>query len=333
MNPSISIIVPVYNVEQYIHKCIDSILAQSFKDFELIIVNDGSTDNGGRICDEYATLDNRITVFHKENGGLSSARNKGISLAKGNYIAFVDSDDFVHPKMYEILFNYVVSSSADIAICDYQEVNEDEKNEIEKLEFDSRVEKYNNVEALYQLYTTKGLQFVIACNKLFKSSLFNKIKFEEGMIHEDEFMAHRILYESEIIIYLPVKLYFYLQRKGSIINSKFNINRLDAVYAYKKRVDFFREINQYELQKMAEYNYVHLFFTFFFKVKDKVPNSKGKLKQVKSDFTKILIQLLKNPLFSKKEKILWIVYTINPSLFQLYVRFRNGTVLKERPFS
>lgn len=115
--PKISIIVPIYNVEKYIEKCIQSILNQTFSDFELILVNDGSTDSCGEICDKYKKLDDRIIVIHKVNGGLSSARNAGIDIARGEYIGFIDSDDYIHEKMYEILYNNAITYNSDIVIC------------------------------------------------------------------------------------------------------------------------------------------------------------------------------------------------------------------------
>ncbi|MEH7309214.1 glycosyltransferase, partial [Neobacillus drentensis] len=120
---TISIIVPIYNVEQFLPNCIDSILIQSFTDFELILVNDGSTDRSGEICDLYARMDNRIKVIHKPNGGVSSARNKGIDISKGNYIAFVDPDDTIEPKMYDVLLQSALRYKADIVVCPYKAIN------------------------------------------------------------------------------------------------------------------------------------------------------------------------------------------------------------------
>src|SRR5690348_8514297 len=126
MNPKISIIVPIYDVQKYLFKCIDSILAQTFTDYELILVNDGSPDSCGEICNEFAKKDKRIKVIHKKNGGLSSARNAGLEIAKGEYIGFIDSDDFIHNKMYEILYQNALFHSSDIIICDFLKVNEGE---------------------------------------------------------------------------------------------------------------------------------------------------------------------------------------------------------------
>ena len=123
----VSIIVPVYNVEKYLERCLDSLINQTLKDIEIILVDDGSTDDSGNICDKYAKKDKRIKVIHKENGGLSDARNIGLSIANGRYLQFVDSDDFIHKQMIEILYNTIINNNADISICDFDKVYENTK--------------------------------------------------------------------------------------------------------------------------------------------------------------------------------------------------------------
>ena len=224
----ISIIVPVYNVERYLGKCINSILNQTFADFELILVDDGSTDRSGYICDDYKKKDNRIKVIHKENGGLSSARNAGLDIAKEKYIGFVDSDDFINKNMYEFLYKDIKVNNSDIAICDYEEVYENEKG-INYQESNSSTLVLTNIEALWKIYDKKGWNYVIAWNKLYKKYLFDDIRFPIGKIHEDEMIAHEVLYKANKITYNNKKLYYYLQRENSIMGKKFNINRLDIL--------------------------------------------------------------------------------------------------------
>ncbi|MFK9089939.1 glycosyltransferase family 2 protein [Bacillus salipaludis] len=322
MNPKISIIVPVYNVEPYIHKCIDSILKQTFEDFELILVDDGSPDNCGKICDEYSKLDNRIKVLHKENGGVSSARNAGIRTAKGEYIGFVDSDDFIHQRMYELLYSYGIKHTADVVLCDYLVVNDEEMHNTNYDIPEFNEEQYSNIESLYQLYTNLDIQFVIPCNKLFRRSLFNNLKFIEGKRHEDEIIAHRILFKSSKVTYLPIKLYYYFQRKDSFMKS-FNIERLDVFYAFKDRIEFFKEIKQPELEKKAEFSYIGTLFLYYFKAKREVPHSGQVLKALKKDFCMNLGTFVKNPYFIRKEKICWFLFVVHPSLYQLYINYKS----------
>ena len=209
----ISIIVLVYNVEQYLENCIESILNQTFKDFELILVDDGSTDNSGKICDIYEKKDTRIKVIHKNNGGLSSARNTGLDIACGKYIGFVDSDDSIHPKMYEVLYNLIKNHKSDISCCNYKRTYDISCKEHEELNLNEVIEM-SNIEAIEKLYDKEiGVRLVIACNKLYCKSLFDKIHYKVGRLHEDEFMAHRILYNSKKITYVDNELYYYLQEK------------------------------------------------------------------------------------------------------------------------
>ncbi|PEL07024.1 glycosyltransferase [Bacillus sp. AFS017336] len=323
----ISIIVPVYKVEKYLNKCIDSILGQTFKNFELILVNDGSPDNCKKICDDYIRIDQRIKVIHKENGGLSSARNAGLKIAKGKYIAFVDSDDFIDYNMYEILHSNALEHSSDIVICDFLAVNEGEIINSSKPIIQYKVEHYTNIEALKELYGNKGVKFVVVWNKLYKRDLFDNLEFEENKIHEDEFIAHQLLYKSSKVTYLPIQLHFYLQRKDSITQSGFCIKQLDFIKAYKERVKFFKKINQCELKKKAEYCYIPLFFSYYYKAKSALPNSNGELKKLKSEFCLSLFSFIKNPYFIKKEKIGWLIFMINSDLYDILVQKRLNNFL------
>ncbi|MEH7095826.1 glycosyltransferase family 2 protein [Neobacillus vireti] len=325
MKPIISIIVPVYNVEKYLSRCIDSILCQTFKDFELILVNDGSSDTSGLICDSYSSLDHRIKVIHKNNGGVSSARNVGLGVASGEYIAFVDSDDLVHESMYALLHNYASKHSSDIVICDYLETLEGNHYDLKSFIDVIKEHSYNNIEALNELFTEKKMQFgSVVWNKLYKKSLFDNIKFEEGKIHEDEFITHKVLYRSSKVVYIPIKLYYYLQRKDGIMGTEFNFDKLDAVEAYKSRADFFKQVNLTDLQRKAEYNYVNLFFKYYFKAKNTIPNSEFKLVTMKREFRRNLKTLNKNPYYNQKEKILWRLFVLNSFLYELYIKTKSN---------
>ena len=209
----VSIIVPVYNVEKYLENCIQSILNQTFKNFELILVDDGSTDNSGKICDIYEKKDSRIKVIHKDNGGLSSARNAGIDIAGSKYIGFVDSDDSIHPKMYEVLYNLIEKYKSDISCCNYKYTYDISNQNHEELNLNEVIEM-SNIESIEKLYDKDlGVKLVVAWNKLYHKRLFDNIRYKVGRLHEDEFMAHRILYNSKKITYVDNELYYYLQEK------------------------------------------------------------------------------------------------------------------------
>ncbi|MFJ7728161.1 glycosyltransferase family 2 protein [Neobacillus sp. NPDC097160] len=234
MNPAISIIVPVYNLEQYIKKCLDSILSQTFKDFEVIIVNDGSIDNSGSICNEIAYLDNRVRVIHKKNGGLSSARNAGIKIAKGDFLGFVDSDDYIDKDMYRVLYNLCKETNSDISICKFsREVKGkliNEQNEECKLEMD-------HDEAMRQLFKGVLYRFSV-CNKLFKKTCFENIQFPEGRIHEDLATTYKLFSNARKSVYTNYEGYVYVKREESILTSKFHGKRMDALLGWSEILSF-----------------------------------------------------------------------------------------------
>ena len=176
MSIDISIIVPVYKVEKQLEICIKSILSQTFSNFELILVDDGSPDNCGNICDEYQKKDNRIKVIHKENGGLSDARNVGLDIASGKYIAFVDSDDIIHPRMYEILFECINKSNSDIVQCKFKKFKSLDEVKDDLDDYNGSFEKYDNKTAIMDMIDNNNIN-VNSWNKLYKSELFETLRF------------------------------------------------------------------------------------------------------------------------------------------------------------
>ncbi|SHH68410.1 glycosyltransferase family 2 protein [Clostridium grantii] len=330
MNPKISIIVPIYKVEAYLQKCIDSILVQTFNDFELILVDDGSPDKCGRICDEYVKKDKRIKVIHKLNGGLSSARNAGIDIAQGKYIGFVDSDDYIHTRMYEVLYNSAVEYLSDIIMCDYSKVSEGQVKELINFNTNSKIEHFTNTQALEQLFTKNGVGFVVAWNKLYRKELFKNLRFAEGRIHEDEFIAHKILYKSTKITYVSIYLYYYLQRNNSIMGSQVRLKKLDFLYALKERTDFFKSIKQEQLQYKAEKTYIWVLIGRYYKTKSELTNVNKELREMKKMFNKVLNLrfLLNNNNFTWKEKLKLLLFKINPVLYNLYNKTRMNFIEK-----
>ena len=240
----ISIIVPVYNTEIFLQKCIDSILNQSYTNLEIIIVNDGSTDNSGYMCDTYAKKDKRIKVIHKENGGLSSARNVGLDICTGDYIAFVDSDDYIHPQFLEYMLKYCINYKSDITMCDYLSVNTD----IDSLPLNS-VETHifmNSNDALHELVFGNKIPLIICCNKLYRNNLFNKLRFPEGKFHEDEFVAHRLLHNANKICSIDQYLYYYRRNDKSITGTAYSEHNFDRIIGRLERADFLKTIGMRE---------------------------------------------------------------------------------------
>lgn len=233
----ISIIVPVYNVEKYLDRCINSILKQTYQNLEIILVDDGSNDNSGNMCDKYAQKDSRIRVIHKENGGLSDARNKGIEIATGEYIGFVDSDDYIADNMYEYLKEIMDNNDADISICGYTKFSEKD-NIIESKDYKEYV--YTTKEAIRELIKQEKFQDY-AWNKLYKSKLFSEILYPFGRKMEDIGTTYKLFDASKKIVFCNKTLYYYFQRENSIVNNKKPSLYIDKYELSKERYLFIKK--------------------------------------------------------------------------------------------
>ena len=209
--PLISIIVPIYKVEPYLRRCLDSIVNQTYTNLEIILVDDGSPDGCPQICDEYAAKDNRIVVIHKENGGLSDARNAGLDICKGEYISFVDSDDWVTPTYIEYLIKAIKDNNAELAVCNYTQTKQSYILNIPNTS-PPEYEILTSTSAVKKLWSKDNVTFVTSWGKLYKASLFASIHFPNGKIHEDEYTTYKLLYLSKKTVFLNESHYFYYQR-------------------------------------------------------------------------------------------------------------------------
>lgn len=240
----VSIIVPVYKVEKYLEKCVNSILNQSYKNIEVILVDDGSPDSSGELCEKLRKEDSRIIVLHKVNGGLSDARNFGLQYAQGSLVMFVDSDDYIHPNMVETMYKKMKFDESDLVICDFCKVDQlgnfiENKNG-KKVE--SKV--VNSDEMLDILCNEDGWRFVPAWNKLYKREIWEELLFPKGKLHEDEYIIHEVIEKSKKISLIDDKLYYYVQRNGSIMDNITDRNRLDGTEALLERTEFLLEHNK-----------------------------------------------------------------------------------------
>lgn len=238
-NEKISVIVPVYNVEQYIGKCIDSILNQTYRKIEVLLIDDGSTDGCGELCDRYARQDDRVIVHHKGNEGLSEARNTGMRLAGGDYIAFIDGDDYIEPDMLEVLYQRLQQDKTDLAICNFLCVNMagEPIAELNK-ELPIQDEVISGEEAFERLAAEKYWYYVTAWNKLYRKETLEGIQFPKGKIHEDEFVAHCVLDRCCSVSCVSKALYRYVQRENSITKQTFSVRRLDGIEAFCARAEY-----------------------------------------------------------------------------------------------
>jgi glycosyltransferase involved in cell wall biosynthesis len=240
--PLISVIVPIYNVESYLEECVNSLLKQSYLNLEIILVNDGATDNSPNICDFYQKQDERIHVIHKSNGGLSDARNKGIDASNGEYLIFVDSDDKVHIDFISTLYSTLISADAQLAICMLFPFKD--SIEIPDITLNSQQIVYSKTEVFNSFYRYDlSPNFVVAWNKIYHKSLFKSLRYPLGKKHEDEFVIHHIYYQCKKIVLNYSKLYYYRQREGSIMTQQSEQGFFDILEMVDDRIDFAKKNN------------------------------------------------------------------------------------------
>lgn len=238
----VSVIVPVYQVEQYLRQCLNSILNQTFKDIEVILVDDGSKDNSGKTCDEYALQDKRVKVIHQKNMGLSDARNSGMNLMSGKYFMFVDSDDYVSEQMIEKLYIRATETDADIVCCNFEYFWEN--NEKGSFSTKQKHEELNSSEIFNHRKNEKNYGFwTVAWNKLYKSSFMNAFRFRSGKVHEDEFWANDIYQTDLKVVTVEDSLYYYRQRHNSIVSVQNIRKEFDLIEAYQERIQIYLDQN------------------------------------------------------------------------------------------
>jgi len=237
----VTVIVPVYNVEKYLPKCIESILAQTYTEFELILVDDGSTDHSGSICDAYAVKDPRINVVHQRNKGVSTARNIGLDMAKGDYIGFVDADDYIAPDMYETMVSAIENTKAEIAECEANFVSESGKFIYCLTNKRKKISVLNSKEALYVFPSNKVISYSM-CNKLFSASILKKTNIRccpQINVLEDCLFICETLFNIKKCVLLPNVFYYYVMRKNSAMHSIFSDKNMEAIESMKKCVDLY----------------------------------------------------------------------------------------------
>lgn len=352
MVPDVSVIVPVYNVEQYLSRCINSILSQSLKNIEVILINDGSTDSSGRICEDFEKLDNRIRVIHKINGGLSDARNVGLDIANGKFIAFVDSDDFIHKEMYTILLKTIIENDCDIAESGYKKVYENEVIDDDHL---IDIKKFYNKKAAVVSTIMDHHCKNYVWNKLYKKELWEKIRFPNGEIFEDVSTTYKIINNCTSIVKIDCVLYYYYQRQNSIVNSNFSLKKLDHCKALEGMMIFI-EKEYLDVAPITSIKYFTIYLSLFQELlinrkriegsellinnlADKLVNGKYN-KYLKMDMELLCQQILiNNYQIFKKQKIListklfllrrsiWLFYSFNHLIKSIKKIFRQNHVI------
>lgn len=318
-NDKISVIVPVYNVEKYIRCCVDSIIDQTYENIEIILVDDGSTDSSGTLCDEYLAKESNnkiIKVIHKENGGLSSARNAGKKLATGKYIGYVDSDDYINPKMYETMLEVMKKTCASIVVCRFDYVSDDCVMNTRNGEDGIIIGTFTAKEALNNLLIDdSSVNSGIMCDKLFDIRLFDGLEFPVGRQHEDEFLIHRLFGNASKITYLNNKFYYYRMRHGSIMN-KFSLKNVDLLLAHEDRIQYYKSKFPDILGREIMF-YANQVDYIYFKVLRCYPMEILLRKDIRRKLLCILTEAYNNMVISKKEYNDYLLFTKQPLIYKL----------------
>lgn len=322
----ISVIVPIYNVEMYLERCIQSIQNQTYTNLEIILVDDGSPDKCGEICDRYAALDDRIKVIHKANGGLADARNCGIDIATGEYIAFVDSDDFIHPQMYEKLAEVIKLQQADVVISSWKKVRQNEQICFEKISgtTDIKLLDRDDIQSSYFEQPDSRITYTVAWNKLYRRTCFEEQRFPKGKLHEDEFVTFKILYNADKVAYIPDELYFYLVRDVSIMG-KFSVKRFDIFDAYIEKLDFYICKGEYELAGKMFLMSIHMLMQYSEWIEKNDSEGKKVLKHYYNRWKDIYRQINNIVIFNKMQRIDIFLFRINKYIYKFIWKFMRAS--------
>lgn len=259
MQELISVIVPIYKVERYLRECLDTICGQTYKNLEIILVDDGSPDNCGKICDEYSQKDTRIKVIHKKNAGVAEARNSGLDAANGRYISFIDPDDLVKPTMLEQLYSLMKEYDAQVSMCGFCYYEDGKQKDVFQEDREKLV--ISGIDAQYRYFENyqKSLMYSVVWNKLFDRNLFLGLRYPKGKIHEDEYLNFQLLYQAGKMVCTSEILYLYrIVRKESIMDY-FNANRFQLFDAYLIRMKFYKEKQEKDLWIKTFKLYLHMF--------------------------------------------------------------------------
>lgn len=311
-NALISVIIPVYNMEKYLYRCMESIINQTYVNLEIILVDDGSTDLSSKMCDEYVLRDNRIKVLHQKNGGLSNARNAGLEVATGKYITFLDSDDYVNVEYVDYLYQLIEQYDSDISICGmkrFEEECQEEDDESENL-----IKVYGNIEALEILCYQKGIANS-AWGKLYKKDLFKEIRYPEGMLYEDLAVIYKLLYKADKVVQGNKKYYYYMQRRDSIMHQKFSEKSMDRIKVSSELLDFVRK----SCPEILDAAYTR-FFISNIQVLREIPYKDGQYQEELSILKKNIKfyrrKVIINPRAKKVTRLIAVMSCLNISIMQ-----------------
>ena len=308
MGDLISVIIPVYKVEDYLPRCVDSVLAQTYTNLEIFLVDDGSPDNCGKLCDEYAARDQRIKVIHKKNGGLSDARNAALDVCSGEYISFVDSDDYVSEDFIESLYHAIVRFDAKLAVCGV-------------VRFDESGNTSVNYEPSKEEKCVTGLEMAetvwrpSACNKLYHKSLFQNLRYPYGKLYEDLFIYHDILSQLETVSFTGKVSYYYFNRPVSIMNKPYDIRNADLIEALDLRIQKLRDMHYSDLADRQLSFLFNATVEVFCRIPDPDDKTKARLHEVKSFCDRHFPEMMNYKGFTPAQKAKILLFRCFPSVY------------------
>lgn len=317
----ISVIVPVYGAEKFLDRCIKSIINQTYKNLEIILVDDGSKDNSPIICDKWSKIDNRIRTIHQTNQGVSKARNTGLENIKGEYFIQIDSDDYIDENMIERMYNQMIIDGTDLVVCDF------EKGSEEEYVFDESInglcEIINSEEALHRIYNDSHsiLRYVVPWGKLYKKELFDGIQYPVGKIFEDIYVTHHVLGRCSKISVIDNKLVYYYQNSESIMNKKFHIGKLDYLDALLDRIQFFENKDMNDLQNIAYDEYLHSLIWEYSRARD-ILHNKDIQKDIKNRFRCVYKKGHISLRYPDETRSFLYLFNLNPEIIIWYWRIK-----------
>lgn len=309
----VSVIIPVYNVQEYLDECLSSMVNQTYQELEIILIDDGSTDGSGQICDLWKEKDSRIQVIHQKNGGLSAARNSALNLCGGDWITFVDSDDVLASNCIEIMHDIAVRTESMLVQVRTNTTLCFNKDEQRKLWAGN-----SNEFLMTDEYKT------MACAKLYRAKLWNEHRFPEGKLHEDDAVVYKLVYEAGKVAYTTEELYGYRQREGSItIHKKYNLKQLDKLQFLKETVDFYREKNEISLYRKAIRNYGYELLEDYGRLKRDYPEEIELLRNIHLEYRRIMPEIIDDQEVKALTKVLLKLSGTFPVLWTKVLRIRN----------
>ena len=314
----ISVIVPVYNVRSYLEKCFESVAGQSYRNLEIILVDDGSTDGSGELCEELARKDSRVRVVHKKNGGLGSARNAGIDAARGEILSFVDSDDWIEPGMYDTLTEIMHRENAQIIACGIKKVSETGEVSYYQDNLEER-RVYTKEEALMELPKNERLSNSM-CNKLFRRETIQGLHINEQIFYEDNPFTPQCFARAEKIAYTAEPFYCYFERTGSISRKRFSVREFDRVTADRMRLDFYHE-HFPQCESAAAIAYIGSALKVYYQSGD-CQEAKEQRAQLREELKRTMRNYPELP-FTKKQRAKAKLFQFSPALYTASMKLRG----------